>query len=107
MNLRKSFHNLVDFGNIVVDEADVAAGVKVKVDEASGDLLVYNVDTATLYVSSEFAGSFGTEVAEGKFAGINAFATTKDAYMAARNIGGEITIDLTGAGVEDIEYISA
>ena len=34
--------------------------------------------------------------------GTNAFATTKEAYIAARNLGGEITIDITNAAIESL-----
>ncbi|MBO5791257.1 MAG: hypothetical protein J6S54_02150, partial [Lentisphaeria bacterium] len=90
-------------GNIVLDEADVANGLKSKYDTETGDLKIYKVGTSKFYVNSSWNAAFGEEVAEGKYFGINAFATTKAAYMAARDLGGEITIDLTGAGAEKID----
>ena len=35
--------------------------------------------------------------------GVDAFATSKAAYMAARDMGGEVTIDLTNAGTETLD----
>ena len=70
---------------------------------ADGDITLVNVDTSTLYVNPDFVGDYGADLGNGKYMGINAFSTTKDAYMAARNLGGEITIDLTEAGVESLD----
>ncbi|MBR2509747.1 MAG: hypothetical protein IKB71_08375, partial [Lentisphaeria bacterium] len=56
---------------------------------------------STIYVNAEWNAD--SVLPEGLVWGENAFATTKEAYMAARNIGGEITIDLTGAGAESLD----
>ncbi len=75
-----------DFGNIVVDEADAAAGVKFKVNEATGDLAVFRVDTETFYVNADWADkgyTFCEEFEEGKYFGVNAFASIDDAVKAA------------------------
>ena len=67
-----------NFGNIVIDEADAAAGVDYKIDEESGDLVVYNKNfVTTIYVNADCAEySIGYDLGDGKYFGINAFADT-------------------------------
>ena len=57
-----------------------------------------------MYVNAAWADKkAGDVVGEGLVIGVNAFATTKAAYMAARDLGGEITIDLSAAGTETLD----
>ena len=71
---------------------------------SQGDIILSTVSGSKLYVNAAWAGKeVGTEVETGKYFGINAFATTKEAYMAARDAGGEITINLNGAGAETLD----
>ena len=58
-----------------------------------GDIFVSNVNRGTLFVDSSFSGNFGDKVADGKYLGINAFATAKDAFVTANEVGGA-TIEL-------------
>ena len=63
----------VTFGNVVV--ADKDAGYYV--DETNGDLVVYKVDTETIYVNADWADqdyAFCDKVEDGKYFGVNAFA---------------------------------
>ncbi|MBE6394639.1 MAG: hypothetical protein E7044_11370, partial [Lentisphaerae bacterium] len=50
---------------------------------SDGDVILANADVSVLYVGSQYDVEFGTEVAEGKFAGINAFASFEDALAFA------------------------
>ncbi|MBE6385631.1 MAG: hypothetical protein E7048_08210, partial [Lentisphaerae bacterium] len=50
---------------------------------ADGDVILCNADMSVLYVGSQYDVEFGTEVAEGKFAGINAFASLEKALAFA------------------------
>ena len=74
-----------DFGKIeLADE-----GLTTRIDEANGDLIVYNVDTDKLYVNSAWSdGVWGKEVADGKYFGINAFASLDSALKAGITYGG-------------------
>ena len=103
-----------NFGNIVVDEADAAAGVDYYIDEENGDLVVYNKNLATtVYVNSEYSGNFGDKVADGKYFGINAFSqlgdvaatdNTKNLVIAGGNynpVGGDWVSMLKG-GINNV-----
>ena len=90
-----------EIGAVEVDAADAADGLKVKFDEATGDLIAYNIDTKTVYVDGNWPNvhnpdyTFGEELAEGKFSGINAFGDAADAIREAAvnaNIG-KIEVD--------------
>ncbi|MBE6392231.1 MAG: hypothetical protein E7042_08580 [Lentisphaerae bacterium] len=90
-----------EIGAVEVDAADAADGLKVKFDEATGDLIAYNIDTNTAYVDGNWPDvyspdyTFGEELAEGKFSGINAFGHAADAIREAAvnaNIG-KIVVD--------------
>jgi len=82
-----------DFGEIVLNEADAANGLATRINAATGELMIYSVDTDTIYVNSawadgETAYAFGDEVAEGKFYGINAFTSLDEALKAGITYGG-------------------
>ncbi len=68
-----------------------------------GDLVITDISRDTLYVNSEWAGEqVGEKVADGKYFGINAFATTKDALAVANTLGGERTIELSNSAVAGV-----
>ena len=62
------------FGNIVIDADDAAAGVKYSIDETNGNLVIHNVNTETVYFNTEWTGkALGEKVGDGIHYGYNAF----------------------------------
>jgi len=62
------------FGNIVIDADDAAAGVKYSIDETNGNLVIHNVNTETVYFNADWAGkALGEKVGDGIHYGYNAF----------------------------------
>ena len=73
-----SLEGKIDFTN-KADDVNVIYG-------ADGDVTLSNVSLSTIYVGTQYDVDFATEVAKGKFAGINAFASFADALaLAAAN----------------------
>ena len=77
-------------GSVTVNCAD---GVNWKQFE-SGDIIVYDVDTTTIYVNGSYDGDFGTKVGDGIYLGINAFSSFVEAL---ENRADDTTVlELTG-----------
>ena len=71
------------FGTIVIDADDAAAGVKYSIDEKNGNLIVHNVNTETVYFNTEWTGkALGEKVGDGIHYGYNAF----DVFSVTNNL---------------------
>ena len=71
------------FGNIVIDADDAAAGVKYSIDETNGNLVIHNVNTETVYFNTAWTGkALGEKISNGIHYGYNAF----DVFSVTNNL---------------------
>ena len=86
-------------GKVTID--NLADGVSV-IYGKDGDVALSNVKTDILYVDAAFTGDLGKDLGDGKYAGINAFATVSEALAAANadtqeiRVSSNITEELSG-----------
>ena len=76
-------------GKVTID--NLADGVSV-IYGKDGDVALSNVKTDILYVDAAFTGDLGKDLGDGKYAGINAFATVSEALAAANADTQEIRV---------------